>query len=94
MIPFIACVSLGWLVFSPLAFADEASPRSPFSDRAVLQPGQVVQGDYFAFGPHIEISGIVNGDLYAAGGDVLIDGIVNGDVIVAGAKVMMSGKVA
>ncbi len=94
MIPFIVCVSLGWLMFSPLAFADEASPRSPFSDRAVLQAGQIVQGDYVAFGPHVEISGIVNGDLYAAGGDVLIDGIVNGDVIVAGAKVMMSGTVA
>ncbi|MGB5045858.1 MAG: hypothetical protein WBO11_12940, partial [Nitrospira sp.] len=56
--------------------------------------GQIVQGDYFAFGPHVEISGIVNGDLYAAGGEVLIDGVVNGDVIVAGAKVILSGTVA
>ena len=53
-------------MYSPLAFAGEASPRAPFSDRAVLRAGQAVQGDYFAFGPHVEISGIVNGDLYAA----------------------------
>lgn len=79
---------------SPAAFADDAVSRSPWGDRAVLRAGQVVQGDYFAFGPHVQISGIVNGDLYAAGGDVMIDGVVNGDVIVAGAKVILSGTVA
>lgn len=94
MIPFIFFVSMGWLACVSLAFADEGSPRTPFSDRAVLRAGQVVQGDYFAFGPHVAISGIVNGDLYAAGGEVLVDGTVNGDVIVAGAKVMVSGTVA
>ena len=76
------------------AQADEPSSRAPWKERAVLRAGQIVQGDYFAFGPHVEISGIVNGDLYAAGGEVLIDGVVNGDVIVAGAKVILSGTVA
>lgn len=75
-------------------YADESSSRAPLSERAVLRAGQVVQGDYFAFGPHVEISGIVNGDLYAAGGEILVDGVVNGDVIVAGAKVILSGTVA
>ncbi|MBP6263968.1 MAG: hypothetical protein KA426_12025 [Nitrospira sp.] len=74
--------------------ADEPAPRAPWKERAVLRAGQVVQGDYFAFGPHVEISGIINGDLYAAGGEVLVDGVVNGDVIVAGAKVILSGTVA
>ena len=76
------------------AQADEPLSRAPWKERAVLRAGQIVQGDYFAFGPHVEISGIVNGDLYAAGGEVLIDGVVNGDVIVAGAKVILSGTVA
>ena len=76
------------------AQADEPSSRAPWKERAVLRAGQIVQGDYFAFGPHVEISGIVNGDLYAAGGEVLIDGVVDGDVIVAGAKVILSGTVA
>ena len=84
----------GLVAFSTSAFADEASPRSRLGERAVLRAGQVVQGDYFAFGPHVEVSGIVNGDLYAAGGEVLVDGVVNGDVIVAGAKVILSGTVA
>lgn len=79
---------------SPSVFADESVPRSPLGDRAVLPAGRVVQGDYFAFGPHVEISGIVNGDLYAAGGEIMVDGVVNGDIIVAGAKVILSGTVA
>ena len=70
------------------------STQTSFSERAVLRAGQVVQGDYFAVGPQVEISGIVNGDLYAAGGQVLIDGVVNGDVIVMGGKVTLSGIVA
>ena len=79
---------------STASMAEDAAPRSPWGGRAVLRAGQVVQGDYFAFGPHVEISGIVNGDLYAAGGEVIVDGEVNGDVIVAGAKVVLSGTVA
>ena len=70
------------------AQADAPLSRAPWKERAVLRTGQVVLGRLFAFGPHVEISGIVNGDLYAAGGEVLIDGVVNGDVIVAGAKVI------
>ena len=93
--------TIGWAVVllflwvaSPAVFAEDSVARSPLGDRAVLQAGQVVQGDYFAFGPHVEISGIVNGDLYAAGGEITVDGVVNGDVIVAGAKVFVSGTVA
>ena len=78
---------------SPVS-AEQSDARSPLGDRAVLRAGQVVQGDYFAFGPQVEISGIVNGDLYAAGGEVIVDGVVNGDVIVAGAKVILSGTIA
>ena len=63
-------------------------------ERTVLQAGKEVQGDYFAFGPHVEISGTVNGDVYAAGGEVLVDGTVNGDLIAAGGTVIVSGRVS
>jgi hypothetical protein len=59
-----------------------------------VSAGQVIDRDYFAAGPLVEISGTVNGDLYAAGGQVLIDGRVNGDVLVAGGRVMLAGVVA
>ena len=82
------------LLGTPPVSAERSDARSPLGERAVLRAGQVVQGDYFAFGPQVEISGIVNGDLYAAGGEVIVDGVVNGDVIVAGAKVVLSGTIA
>jgi hypothetical protein len=44
-----------------------------------LPAGQVIDHDYFAAGPLVQISGTINGDLYAAGGQVLIDGRVDGD---------------
>lgn len=78
--------SFGW--------AGEPSERDGWQKRVVLRVGQEVQGDYFAFGPHVEISGTVHGDVYAAGGEVLVDGTVDGDLIVAGGDVTLSGKVA
>ncbi len=80
--------------WSPTVWADEDSFKDLFQKRAVLGAGQVVHGDYFAFGPHVEISGTVNGDVYAAGGEVLVDGTVNGDLIVGGGHVTISGTVS
>lgn len=93
MMTFIAML-IALLSASALSYADESSPRASLGERAVLRAGQVVQGDYFAFGPHVAISGTVNGDVYAAGGEVLMDGVVNGDVILIGAKVILSGTVS
>lgn len=75
------------------AWADEPFEHPEWEKRAVLRDGQEVHGDYFSFGPHVEVSGVVHGDVYAAGGEVLIDGIVDGDLIVAGGEVTLSGHV-
>ena len=73
--------------------AGEGGPgSSPRADKRFGQP--VIDRDYFAAGPLVEISGTVNGDLYAAGGQVFIDGRVNGDILVAGSRVMILGQVA
>ena len=77
-----------------LAWAEESSEQAGWGKRVVLRAGQTILGDYFAFGPHVEISGTVHGDVYAAGGEVLVDGIVEGDLIAAGGKVTVSGVVA
>ncbi len=60
----------------------------------VLPSTAIVNGDYFANGRTVEISGTVNGDVYIFGGQVFIDGIVNGDVLVAGGSVEISGRVS
>jgi len=76
-----------------LLWAEDSSEKGEWQKRVVLRAGQEVQGDYFAFGPHVEISGAVHGDVYAAGGEVLVDGVVDGDLIVAGGEVRVSGEV-
>jgi cytoskeletal protein CcmA (bactofilin family) len=73
--------------------AEDSSEHAEWKKRVVLSAGQEVHGDYFAFGPHVEISGTVHGDVYAAGGEVLVDGVVDGDLIVAGGEVRVSGEV-
>ena len=72
--------------FAATAGTQAEEPTDPvfLQRRAMLATGKEVHGDYFAFGPDVEISGIVNGDVYAAGGDVLVDGVINGDLIVTG----------
>lgn len=63
------------------------------SSFVILPSGTVVEGDYFAIGDGVEISGHVMGDVFAAGTQVFIDGIVEGDVIAAGASIEVSGEV-
>jgi cytoskeletal protein CcmA (bactofilin family) len=76
-----------------LLWAEDSSEHAEWRKRVVLSVGQEVRGDYFAFGPHVEISGTVHGDVYAAGAEVLVDGVVDGDLIVAGGEVRVSGEV-
>lgn len=76
-----------------LIWAEDTSEHDEWQARVVLRAGQEVQGDYFAFGPHVEISGTVHGDVYAVGAEVLVDGVVDGDLIVAGGDVTISGAV-
>ncbi len=59
----------------------------------VLQSGEVHNGNYFAMGSSVEISGTVNGDVYILAEQVVIDGIVNGDVLCAAGSIDISGKV-
>jgi hypothetical protein len=92
----ISIISMSFSLFamSAAASAEDSSTRSLSRQRAVLPAGQVVQGDYFAVGPRVVISGTVHGDVYVAGGRVLVDGVINGDLIAVGAKVIVSGKVS
>ncbi len=60
----------------------------------VLASSEVHNGNYFAMGRSVEISGTVNGDVYAMGEQVVIDGIVNGDVLSCGGSIDISGKVS
>jgi len=92
MIPFL----LTWLsIFIPSkSWADDRPNDKETSDVVILPAGSVVQGDYFAFGNNIEISGKVNGDVYVTGLQVYVDGEISGDLIVAAGSVDLEGTVA
>lgn len=86
---------LSILCFNSLIFADDDSDSSSEVSHVIVLPaGSVYQGDYFAFGDSVEISGQVNGDVYIAANQIVIDGQVNGDVIVVGGSVDISGLVS
>ncbi len=64
------------------------------SNVVILLAGSVHNGDYFAMGDSVEISGTVNGDVYVAASQIIIDGVVNGDVLAVGGSVDISGTVS
>ncbi len=91
----IAIAKAFLLVFAcalPVA-AQERSDRSSRQQRHVAAH-ETIQGDYFASGPVITISGTVNGDVYGAGGQIFVNGQVNGDLLAAGGRINISGTVA
>lgn len=59
----------------------------------VVSSGQVHNGNFFAMGSSVEISGVVNGDVYILAEQIVIDGVINGDILVAGGSIDISGKV-
>jgi cytoskeletal protein CcmA (bactofilin family) len=82
------------LIAAPADPAEEEARRSWITRAVSVPASQVIDRDFFAFGPLVEISGTVNGDVYVFGGQILVDGTVNGDLLVAGGRVSLSGAVA
>ncbi|HRN96130.1 MAG TPA: hypothetical protein PLD54_01650 [Candidatus Levybacteria bacterium] len=87
---FSICILLvaGLVSVSPVLAQTISTGESP-----TLQRNQTINGDYFATGDKVVVSGTVNGDAYVAGGTVLIDGTINGDLLVAGGNVTIRGTV-
>jgi cytoskeletal protein CcmA (bactofilin family) len=85
-------VLLVFFCFGVSVYADE-SDRPKEESIVVLPAGAIHQGDFFATGRSVEISGTVDGDLYVFAGQVIIDGLVTGDVLGSGGSIDISGKV-
>jgi cytoskeletal protein CcmA (bactofilin family) len=90
----ITSATVALILFFSFAAAQERDRSRRRGNNVTVPRSQVIDGDYFAFGETVEISGTINGDLYAAGGQVVIDGRVNGDVLAAGGRVNLSGSVS
>ncbi len=85
------------LFFSSILWAEppkEASKKEHKEESIViLASGSVHNGDFFASGESIEISGTVNGDVYVFAKQVIIDGIINGDLLGAVGSIDISGQI-
>lgn len=86
-------VLLAFLCCASVLEADEPAQEEATSHVISLPSGTVHNGDFFAVGNLVEISGQVNGDVYVLASQVVIDGVVNGDVLLAAGSVDISGTV-
>jgi len=87
----VRLIYLFLLLLTPFLSADEE--KKNLSQAIVLPAGSVHEGDYFAIGSSVEISGTVNGDVYVLAEQIVVDGTVNGDVLCSGGSITVSGKV-
>ncbi len=79
----------------PVLLCSAKKPKEIEDHSVIMIPSHMVyEGDYFASGDSIEISGVVNGDVYLFAGQVVVDGVINGDLICCAGSVDISGKVA
>ncbi|MBS0604974.1 MAG: hypothetical protein JSS60_08080 [Verrucomicrobia bacterium] len=85
-------IFLFFLAVTSSLFADE-DEISKEQSVIVLPSSEVYNGNYYAMGRSVEISGTVNGDVYVLAEQVVIDGVVNGDVLGSGGSIDISGKV-
>lgn len=58
-----------------------------------IPKGTIHQGDYFAAGGTIKISGVVTGNVFVFGSQVLVDGKIGGDLVAAGGSLNIAGEV-
>jgi hypothetical protein len=83
-----------FLSLIPILLCSAKKPKEIEDHSVIMIPSHMVyEGDYFASGDSIEISGVVNGDVYLFAGQVVVDGIINGDLICCAGSVDISGKV-
>jgi len=88
----IKCIFLFILYFATGLHAEDDAKYKEQSV-IVLPANEVHNGNFFAAGPSVEISGTVNGDVYVFAEQVLIDGTVNGDVLGCSGSFDISGTV-
>lgn len=80
------------ILLVPFLCAEE--PKQEHKENITILPSDAVyNGDYFASGSSVEISGTVNGDVYIFAEQVIVDGVVNGDLLCCGGSIDISGEI-
>lgn len=87
-------IIVGLVILSMCASASTVSAAVVRSGDSVSIPEEAhVEGDFYAVGNNIYISGAVSGDVYVLGGTVTMNGSVVGDIVVLGGTVSITGTV-
>ncbi|MGE3268182.1 MAG: hypothetical protein AB7P40_05505 [Chloroflexota bacterium] len=88
---------LAWFVLLALLLALVPKPALAADIRggetAIVEAGDTLNDDLYAFGNTVDVQGTVNGDVIAGSSTVTISGTVNGDVIAAAGTVLVPGQV-
>jgi len=82
-------IALFFLLLTSFLVAEEEK----IENYIIVPRGETIEGDYFAAGNTVEISGHVTGDLYVTGSRIFIDGVVDGDVLFLCGEITISGHI-
>jgi hypothetical protein len=93
----ITSIAISLIFAQPVVAQDNISKEASENVKksvVMLDAKAVHEGDYFAVGDTIILSGVVKGDAYIAGGQIIIDGTVNGDLLVVGGTITINGTIS
>ena len=88
----LAGVFIGVLVSLPFFAGAETVLRT--GEKIFVEVDQIVDGDFYALGGTISVSGTIKGDIYAIGGTVTLNGDIEGDVMLVSGTSQIHASVA
>lgn len=87
---YILSIFFGVLIVPSVAFA---GPIIRSGDAISVTSDQVLEGDFYAFGGTVLVSGEAEHDVYAMGGSVTVNAPVKGDLVILGGTVNVHGEI-
>jgi len=89
---YIASLTVFMVLVVP--FVATASPVLRSGENVSIDAGQMVEGDFYAAGGIVTVSGSILGDLLTAGGSVTINAPIGADATIAGGTVQLHAPVS
>ena len=91
---FFRYILFGLLVAIAVPMAVYAGPVIRSGESVSIESDKVVEGDLYAVGGSVTLSGEVRGDAYIAGGNVTVNAPIDADLVIAGGSVNIHSSVA
>ena len=88
LVPIALAISLALVLVIKLP-----AKASIFSNKGVIEAGEVIDDDLFISHDTVTMDGTVNGDLFISSNNITVNGTVNGNLIITGARVEVKGTI-